>query len=265
MEPAITIGLLWLSFGLTHIGLATTTIRGRLVRRLGERRFVFLFSGVAAVAFTALVMSYSALRLDGAAGPALGRIAALRPILISFIVLGVVLMAGTFATYDRSPYAAIGRSFPGPRGLERITRHPFFAGLTIFSLAHALLATRLVGCVFLVGYAVVSVLGAWHQDRKLAARLGAPFVEYLSSTSAVPFAAILAGRQRLVWSELPVSVITAGLAIALALRAIHGSLFAYGGIGFVGVVLASVVAILVATLRREASLRAMPSVRTAAS
>jgi len=246
MRPALTIALCWLPFVCTHLGLAAPAVRSRLVARYGEKGFVYLFSAVAALALAVVVTGYAALRFEGAAGPALGAVPVLRPILIAFVVAGVVLMTGTFARYDRSPYAVIGRAFPEPRGLERITRHPFFTGLTIFSLAHAALATHLVGSVFMLGYAVVSVVGARQQDRKLVARYGAPFVEYRRATSALPFAAILAGRQRLVWSELPLSLMANGLALAFLLRSVHESIFAFAGVGFMAAVLASVGAILVA-------------------
>src|SRR2546426_132095 len=129
MEPALTVGLLWLLFGGLHIGLATRRPRAALVARLGERGFT-----------------------------------------------------------------------------------------TLFSLARVLLATRLVGAVFQAGIATVMMVGAWHQDRKLLVLRGRPYEAYLAATSAVPFVAILAGRQRLVWRELPYGALAACAAIAVSLR-----------------------------------------------
>src|SRR5437899_13047458 len=57
-----------------------------------------------------------------------------------------------------------------PRGVERVTRHPFFVGVALLASAHVLLATRLVGAVFFAGLAALAILGAWHQDRTLPAR-----------------------------------------------------------------------------------------------
>ena len=51
MEPAIIVGLLWLLFGGTHVGLATRRVRGRLVDVVGEGGFFALFSLVAALTF----------------------------------------------------------------------------------------------------------------------------------------------------------------------------------------------------------------------
>ena len=252
MEPILTVGIVWMLFGLTHVGLATSGIRGRLVSSLGEPGFTYLFSAIASVLFTVLVTTYAGARFEGAPGLALGRFALLRPALIAAIVFGVTLMTASFATYDRSPYTILGKgSFPPARGIERITRHAFFAGLVVFALAHALLATRLVGTVFLAGNALVALVGSWHQDRKLLARLGDPFAEYLRTTSGVPFVAILAGRQTLVWGELPYGAIAAGLVLASVLRAIHHLIFAYGGLVFLAAFFGVLIAILVGTLRRE--------------
>ena len=256
MEPAVTVALAWLVFAATHLGLATAGVRSRLVARFGEPGFTYLYSAVAAVVFAVLVSRYASVRFDGLPGPALGRVAGVREALIALVVAGVVLMTATFARYDETPYNGVEeRRFGPPRGLERITRHPFFAGLVVFSLAHALLATQLVGSVFQLGSAVVAAVGCWHQDRKLAARFGAPFEAYLRATSAVPFVAIAAGRQRLAWDELPWRAIAAGLALAFALRAVHASIFAWGGVPFVAGVLGTVAAIGAATYRREVQRR----------
>jgi uncharacterized membrane protein len=40
----------------------------------------------------------------------------------------------------------------------------------------------------------------------------------LETTSMVPFAAIVSGRQRIAWQELPVRGLIIGLAVAVALR-----------------------------------------------
>src|SRR5262249_40987951 len=152
--------------------------------------FTTLFSVVASVSFAIAITYYARHHAEGAAGLALGAVPGLRALLIGIAVLGVVLMVAGSSTYVGSPYDLLSHRVRPPRGVERITRHPFFAGLTVFALAHALLATRLTGTVLFAGIALVSVAGAHHQDRKLLRRLGAPYGDYLAATSAMPFAAI---------------------------------------------------------------------------
>lgn len=235
MTPATVVGFLWLLFGGSHVGLAA--VRARLVPRLGELGFTAFFYLVASASFAALVTYYAAHRFQGAPGLALGSIPALRWSLMGVAALGIALNVPGLTTYPRLPSALFAQPIRPARGIEKITRHPFFAGTGLFALAHALLATRLVGFVFFGGLVLLVAVGAWHQDRKLLARRGAPYAEYLASTSAVPFAAVLSGRQRLTRRDLPIGTLALGLGLALALRQWHDRLFANRGAWIVGVFL----------------------------
>lgn len=97
-------------------------------------------------------------------------------------------------------------------------------------LAHALLATRLSGTVFFAALFVFGIAGSVHQDAKLRARNPATHGAYMARSSLVPFAAILAGHNRLVLSELRPLAIVLGLLAAWSLREAHPSIFAHGGI-----------------------------------
>jgi uncharacterized membrane protein len=225
----MTVGLVWLVFGGTHVGLATRPVRTRLVARLGEGGFVALYSLIAVLSFAALVGTYATLRDQGAAGFGLGP--PLRPVLIGLVAAGVALAVAGIVPYPSSSYALFRtRSRAEPRGLERITRHPFFAGTACLGIGHALLASRMAGVVFFGGLALLALAGAWHQDRKLLAARGADHAALVAATSIVPFVAILAGRQRLVVRELPLGALALGGAAAWALGGpAHASLFAHGG------------------------------------
>jgi uncharacterized membrane protein len=230
MEPWLGMTLCWGLFGATHIGLATVPVRRALVQRLGERGFGVVFSVIASFVYALVITYYAEHRFEGSAGLALGRIAALRWALVGVIIAGIMLMAATFAGYARSPYAVLGDGVVrSPRGIERVTRHPFFVGLALAALAHSLLATRVVGTVFAAGLAVVALAGAWHQDRKYLARRGRSFADYLSKTSMLPFGAVVSGRQELTIGETPWAALLVGAALAAGLRWVHGSIFAHGG------------------------------------
>jgi uncharacterized membrane protein len=257
MEPALGLVLFWLAFAGTHIGLSTRRLRAALVAQLGEGGFFALFSLVAAVTFAALVRHLALYRFAGVAGPGLGEAGGVPRLLLSTIVVsGLVLALASLGSYPRSPYALGRRTTREPYGLERVTRHPFFAGLAVAGAAHALLATRLVGCLFFAILAAYSLVGAWHQDRRLLAERGEPHARYLAATSLVPLAAVLAGRQRIVWRELPWGSIAVSAVAVGGIRLVHDSLLAANGAWLVGIVLAgaAVAALpnLVRSLRRRA-------------
>lgn len=232
MSPALVVGLLWVLFAGTHFGLSNQRARAALVERLGEIGFLVLFYAVASACLTVLVAAYAARRFDGAPGLALADVPALRWALWAVSGAGFVLAGPTLLVYPRLPTALFAAPAWSPRGVERITRHPFFIGFALFALAHTLLATRLVGTVFFAGFAFLTLVGTHHQDRRLLARWGKPYADYLRATSFLPFAAVLAGRQRLVWSELPVEL-AMGAGVAVALRTWHGDILAHGGVWFI--------------------------------
>lgn len=263
MTAATVVAFLWLLFGGSHVGLAA--VRPRLVPRLGELGFIAIFSLVAAASFAALVTYYAAHRFEGAPGLALGSTAVLRWLLMGMAVLGIALSAPGLTSYPRLPSALFGQPIRAATGIEKITRHPFFAGMGLFALAHALLATRLVGTVFFGGVVLLVAVGAWHQDRKLLARRGAPYAEYVKSTSRVPFAAVLSGRQRLTWRDLPIGTLALGVVLALALRQWHELLFANRGTWIVGVVLVGALVAGLNALRRSRRLAARPPIGATAA
>ena len=237
MKPAIAVALLWLVFGGLHVGLATRGARSRLTAALGEIGFQLVFSALAAVSFAALVHFFAVHRNEGAAGLALGAVGALRWPLVTVAVLGVALATSGIGSYLGSPIALFSERVRPPRGIDRITRHSFFFGVALVALAHVLLATHLVGAVFAAGFAALTLGGGCHQDRKLARLRGKPYADYLAGTSFVPFAAILAGRQRLVVEELPFSTIAVGIGLGIGLHAVNESVFAHGGVWFIAAVL----------------------------
>jgi uncharacterized membrane protein len=259
MDPVLSVVLPLGLFAATHLGLAWPPLRQLLVARLGPRGFTLAFSVVAWLTFGLAVSSYAAHAGEGPAGLALGAHPLARGLLIGVIVLGAMFMTGTFARYGSSPYAIGAKRAREPRGLERITRHAFFVGLASLGLAHALLATHLVGAVWMGTLGAYSVLGAWLQDRKLLVLRGEPYARWLAATSLVPFAAIAAGRQRLVLAELPYGMLALGVGLAWAVRAVHEHLFDHGGVYLIAAVVMGPLSIGLADWRQDRRRPAAPA------
>ena len=251
MKPALIVAFLWLLFAGPHIGLATSRVRGFLVERLGVWGFAYLFSAVAAVTFSLLVHYYAGARFDGVAGLDLARFPAFRYVAIGAIVLAFVLMIGSLWRLPASALSGVDPRALVPRGLERITRHPFFVGAGLLGLSHALLAAHLVGTVMFAGVAFLSFAGAMHQDRKLRALRGEGYDEYLAQTSFLPFVAIASGRQQLAWREMPWVGLAAGLVTAFVLRSVHSSILATGGLWVITVVLGGAASATIQALARR--------------
>lgn len=239
MDPVLTVVLAWLVFAGTHIGMASSRVRAPLAARLGAIGFTAVFSLVASVSFALLCYVYSVTSNQGPAGLALGASAWLLWPLTAVNLLGVVCVFGALLDYPTSAYAlsSAGQK-PQPRGFERITRHGFAVGLSLVGIAHALLAARLTGTVFFAALAVFGIVGSLHQDAKLRARNPALHGPYMEKSSLLPFVAILAGRNRLVLSELRPLAVALGLLGAWGIREAHPHIFSRGGLYVTGVVLA---------------------------
>lgn len=230
MQSLPMVALLCAAFVATHIGLASAGVRDRVIGRIGEVRWVWAYGAVASALFSLMMVYYAGHRFDGPPGPNLGAEPGMRWMLIAVIVIGMALMSSTFARYFDSPYAVFTHNYREPQGVERITRHPFFAGMVLFAVAHALLSTHLNGTVVFSSLAVLAAAGARHQDAKLLARGGESYRRFLQATSVMPFAAIVAGRQHIVWREMPVAALAVGVALAAILRPAHGLIFVQGGL-----------------------------------
>lgn len=238
MSAPTIIGVAMLAFAGTHLVLGQPPVRDQLARRLGESRFVALFTGLAAITFGVLTAALAWIGGEGPAGPALGREPTARMLLSAVAFAGFALAIGGIVNYGRSPMRILTVRIHPPSGIERVTRHPFFVGFGLFAAVHALLAPTMAVCIFFGGLAALSLAGVVAQDRKLLARHGAPYADYAAATSVVPFAALLRRRQAFTREDSWLRVIVLPTAIALVFLLTHAVWSAYNGATFAGLVLA---------------------------
>jgi uncharacterized membrane protein len=237
MTAPLIVGLALLAFAGTHVALGQPPLRDLLARRMGERRFLAFFTAIAAITFGILAAALAGFGGDGPAGPALGRDPAARAILSTLAFVGFALAMAGIVNYGRSPMRILTKRIHPASGIERVTRHPFFVGFAVFAAAHALLAPTMAVSVFFGGLALLSIAGALAQDRKLAARHGAAYADYLATTSVVPFVAMLRRRQAFTRQDSVPRMVVLPAAIAGAFLLTHAAWSAYHGAVFAAFVL----------------------------
>jgi uncharacterized membrane protein len=225
MSPVLSIAFLWAAFGGSHILLSSAAVRPALVRRLGARGFQGLYSIVALATFIPLVRVFGGHRHAGpllwtTIGPAeLARA-------VNHVLMGAafVFLVGSLLPGSTPPSAMQARGTPAVRGLTRITRHPLMTAFALFGIAHLLVNGSLGDVVFFGGFVAFAWLGARHQDaRKVRDVPG--YDRVVETTSVVPLAAMLRGRQRLRAGEAPVLAVGLGIAMTVIVRMYHGRLF----------------------------------------
>ena len=219
----------WLMFGGTHIIGSSIPVRTAVISRIGLLAFKCLYSLVALTTFIPLCYVFYTHKH---AGNLLYSAGFFVELLAQFIMLGavVVLFQGITTANPMTSLAEVtGRFIRTGHGIQRVTRHPQNLAFGLFGLAH-LLANPYVGdWVFFGGFIVYGIISAMHQDRRLLATGHAQVKQFLADTSAIPFAAILVGKQRLALGEYNFPALAAASVIYILLRLLHPMLF--GGFG----------------------------------
>ena len=205
--------MLLLLFAVIHSGGAA--LRSRAEALIGARAWRLIFATASIPSAVVVIGWFLAHRYDGVRLWNLQGLPGMVPLVwlgtaISFLFLYP-------ATYNLLEIPAVLK--PQVRlyaeGIIRISRHPQAVGQILWCMTHALWigsSFMLVTCAGLIAHHLFAV---WHGDRRLRARFGDAFEDLRSSTSVVPFLAVLDGRQTLVWQEFlrPAQL---GIAVAVA-------------------------------------------------
>ena len=207
---------------LLHAAVAGSALRFWLIARFGEKAYRAAFSLASLAGLWWLVHEY---------GRAPYSPLWLTPRALSFVPIVVVPVAFVFlvgAFTVPSPTAVGGEQVllkgREPRGMLRVTRHPFLWSVVIWSVAHLVANCDTGSLIFFTSLGLTALRGSFDIDRKRRRTNPEEFARFEQLTSNVPFLALLARRNRLVPRELwlPVSL---GLALALGAIALHSRVF----------------------------------------
>ena len=206
--------LLWVG---AHLGVSSTPLRKAIVGAIGEQMYLLFYSLMAAATLGYLIWVYIDVpRFDylWLPNPDLYWLAKLA------MPVAFILLLGGFMVKNPT---AVGMTIDEPdqaaelaQGVTRITRHPFQWAVVLWALSHVAANGDVVSVVFFLSFFILSLLGSLLLDRKKAVTLGAGWDGYAQATSNFPFAAIIAGRNRLVLKELALPVVVGLTVYALA-------------------------------------------------
>jgi len=199
----------------THLGISSTGLRAALTDKLGERGYLGLYSVLALITLSYLIWIYGELpRFEYVWQPDPN--AYLVPKLL--MPLAAILLVGGFMVKNPTNVGAesllqnASADADLAHGVTRITRHPFQWAVMLWAIGHLVANGDTVSIVFFATFGILSGLGSVLLDAKKARTLGSDWIVYRNQTSNLPFAAIVAGRNRLVAKELLLPVLV-GLAV----------------------------------------------------
>lgn len=202
-----------LAFVLLHLGVAGTRLRDPVVATLGARLYTILFSLASAAGIWWLASAYNHapyLALWGQ--PEWWKLVADVLMLPAFLLVVTGLL-----TPNPTAVGQQGLADQPPRGVVRVTRHPFLIGVALWAVLHLVANGDVASVSFFGTFLAVAVAGPLSIDAKRRRALGAPaWSGFASRTSVLPFAAIAAGRNTFDPAEIGWWRIAAGvLAYAL--------------------------------------------------
>ncbi len=203
----------------THLGVSSTPLRGVLVRVLGEGPYLGLYSLMAVVTLGFMIYAYAAVPHNEFIWYP-SRVlysAAMVLMLLASVLLAMGLMSKNPTSVGMKP--AVEQDVAG---IFRITRHPVQWAFLLWAIAH-LLANGDTATIILAGtIGLLSALGMVAIDAKRRHREDPAWQSFYTTTSAVPFVALITGRATLSLRDINWVAFGAGLALYTALYLLHG-------------------------------------------
>ena len=224
MGPEAKILLWWILFGGTHILGSSVPVRTFLINKIGKQPFKGIYSLVSFATFVPLCYVYftnkhvGAVLFDNLPG-AIWIAQAL--MLLAFIVL----VQGYTTPNPLSTQAEMTGAYgTGPRGIQRVTRHTQNLAFFLIGVAHCITLPFVGDWIFFGGFVIFTLVSSIHQDWRVRATGPEEVKAFLDQTSAIPFAAIISGRQKLVLSEFSLIGLVVSLVLFFVLSYFHGAL-----------------------------------------
>jgi uncharacterized membrane protein len=190
-----------LAWIVVHIGVAGTSLRGAIVRAIGEGPFRGLFVVASFALIYWLAHAYS---VAGAMQVLWASPHWLNVILMLLMLPALLLFIGSVTV--RNPTSVAGASALAAdspaRGILRVTRHPMLWAFAIWAAIHLLILGTLGGGVFFGAFLITALVGMPSVDAKIAKRDPQRWASYAQATSIVPFVAISQGRNRFDIAEI---------------------------------------------------------------
>jgi uncharacterized membrane protein len=223
MTPVSWIAFWAAAFVITHLATTGASVRPHVVGAVGEQPYLGIYSAISFATFVPLVIEYFRNKHAGPVLWWLRDVPAIRALAILLMLVSIVLLVFSFAT--PSPVSVGNKEVGEPRGALKITRHPLFVAIAIFSIAHLLMNGSAADVIFFGCLLLIAVVGCVHQDSRKKIELGEPYRRFCEVTSAFPFAAIASGRQKLTSSDLRPATIAVGIAVFVAIAFAHPYIF----------------------------------------
>ncbi len=211
MEPLASLAFANIAFVASHFAMSHP-LRAGMVKALGERGFLGVYSLVSLVLFAWIILAFRAVlpgpTLWNGSGDALWVVSSL------LTIVAVVLLAGSMkgnpALPDTAPEVAAKAE---ATGAFAVTRHPMMWGFALWALAHIIVWPSPRTLITAGAMGLLALLGARLQDGKKEKLLGDAWADWEARTSYWPRLGKL--------MHIPLSTWLIGIALWMAFTWLH--------------------------------------------
>ncbi len=213
-------------FLLIHFGVSGTRLRDSLTVRLGERPYRGAFALASVIGLVWMIYGYR----HAPTVELWARLPGLRPLAFVLVFIAFLFVGIGLATPSPTQVGMDTKLAEGPatvHGMVRITRHPFLWGVALWALVHLIVNGDLASCILFGSLFLLALGGTVAIDSKRHRKFGDAWAQFAQSTSSVPFAAILSGRNRLRLALSEVGIVRPLVAVVayVLIFYFHGRLF----------------------------------------
>ena len=186
----------------SHFGISSTGLRDELVRRLGERAYLGLYSAVALILLAWFIRAYSHVH-----DPLMLWVRPPLLIVLPLVVMPLALLLFVGGYSQRNPTAVLqGKPLPVERpapGVLAITRHPLMWAIGLWAIVHLVISDSVASIIFFGAFAILALHGTRVLDAKKQRTWPAEdWQRFTAATSNIPFAAVFTSRNELKIAEI---------------------------------------------------------------
>jgi uncharacterized membrane protein len=214
-------------FVLIHLLVSGTRVRDALTGRIGQGPYMGLFSLASIGGLVWLGVAFAQARGEAWNTAYWGLSPATRHVQIVLQLLAMLLIVPGLTTPNPTSVRQEGALDRADvvKGMLRITRHPFLWGVAVWAFGHLLVNGERASLVLFGALLLLALFGTASIDAKRRRALGPKWDAFAAQTSNVPFAAIVAGRQRLSLGEIGWWRIALAVVVWAVLLFVHPWLF----------------------------------------
>jgi uncharacterized membrane protein len=221
MDPMAMLALATAVFLLTHY-VSSTPLRSGLAAVLGENVYLGLYTLVSLGTLGWMIWAYVKAPYERLWIGDEFKVWAvvLMPVSLVLIACGA-LGKNPSAVRQESALRSMGE----PRGILRVTRHPILWGIALWAFVHLISRGDIASLIFFGGFMLLAMSGTVLQDLRKDKMIGVDWQRFAATTSNVPFAAIIQGRNQFRFDEIGWRKVLIGLALYFVLAFLHPYLF----------------------------------------